>query len=116
MASVYLGGKYKNRDIDIFKQITKDFNFFIISLFFANMPGYLSTMTKMPLKKRNVCSAEKYSKRSSVLLLHLVSFSAEQTLYEKLIPYCKSESLMYFNFYRPYKQHKMPFCILKITK
>ena len=81
MASVYLGGKYKNRDIDIFKQITKDFNFFhYFFIFFANMPGYLSTMTKMPLKKRNVCSAEKYSKRSSVLLLYLVSFSAEQTL------------------------------------
>ena len=28
----------------------------------------------------NVCSAEKLTKRNTVLLLHLVSFSAEQTL------------------------------------
>ena len=32
------------------------------------------------LAASNVCSAEKYTKRSSVLLLHLVYFSAEQTL------------------------------------
>ena len=35
----------------------------------------------------NVCSAEKDTKRSSVLLLHLVSFSVEQTLDHKTTKY-----------------------------
>ena len=35
----------------------------------------------------NICSTEKLTKRSTALLLPLVSFSAEQTLYENIWEY-----------------------------
>ena len=39
-----------------------------------------SAFLLLEIRPSNVCSAEKLTKRSAVLLLRLVSFSAEQTL------------------------------------